>query len=355
MTLLTIGTGVGGAIVADERLLRGGFGAAGEIGHLRVVPGGLPCGCGQRGCIEQYGSGRALLRMANEIADAGGIGQTLAEVRAASTASSPVPWSRNSSTTDDPGAHRCPARTRRLARTGLCLDRRRARPRGVRVRGRGRLRRRATARPDPRGVSRPPAGPRVPSGARGSRLPSWSTTPGSWVRPTWPAARTAEPRRRIGAGLDSAARRSACSTGSSRTSSSGRSSCRCSGRGSRGARTSPRPAPVIFASNHLSFIDSVFLPLAVDRQISFLAKSEYFTGKGFKGWFTKKFFLGIGQLPIDRSGGKASEASLNTRPRVSRQRRPARHLPRGHPQPRRPPLSRPHRRRPHDPRVRARR
>jgi glucokinase len=81
MTLLTIGTGVGGAIVADERLLRGGFGAAGEIGHLRVVPGGLPCGCGQRGCIEQYGSGRALLRMANEIADAGGIGQTLAEVR----------------------------------------------------------------------------------------------------------------------------------------------------------------------------------------------------------------------------------------------------------------------------------
>jgi len=83
MTLLTIGTGVGGAVVADGRLLRGGFGAAGEIGHLRVVPGGLPCGCGARGCIEQYGSGRALLRMANEIADAGGIGQNLADVRAA--------------------------------------------------------------------------------------------------------------------------------------------------------------------------------------------------------------------------------------------------------------------------------
>jgi len=82
MTLLTIGTGVGGAVVSDGRLLRGGFGAAGEIGHLRVVPGGLPCGCGARGCIEQYGSGRALLRMANEIADAGGIGQNLADVRA---------------------------------------------------------------------------------------------------------------------------------------------------------------------------------------------------------------------------------------------------------------------------------
>ncbi|MBN9606734.1 MAG: ROK family glucokinase [Actinomycetales bacterium] len=83
MTLLTLGTGVGGAIVTGGQLLRGGFGAGGEIGHLRLVPQGLPCGCGQRGCLEQYGSGRALLRMANEIADAGGIGQNLAAVREA--------------------------------------------------------------------------------------------------------------------------------------------------------------------------------------------------------------------------------------------------------------------------------
>jgi len=81
MTMLTIGTGVGGAIVTGDRLLRGGFGTAGELGHLRVVPDGLPCGCGARGCIEQYGSGRALLRMANEIADAGGIGLKLAVER----------------------------------------------------------------------------------------------------------------------------------------------------------------------------------------------------------------------------------------------------------------------------------
>jgi glucokinase len=81
MTLLTIGTGVGGAIVTDGRLFRGGFGAGAEIGHMRVVPGGLPCGCGQRGCIEQYGSGRALLRYANEIADQRGIGQALATAR----------------------------------------------------------------------------------------------------------------------------------------------------------------------------------------------------------------------------------------------------------------------------------
>jgi glucokinase len=81
MTMLTIGTGVGGAIVTEDRLFRGGFGAGAEIGHLRVVPDGLPCGCGARGCIEQYGSGRALLRMANAIADVGGIGLGLADAR----------------------------------------------------------------------------------------------------------------------------------------------------------------------------------------------------------------------------------------------------------------------------------
>jgi len=81
MTMLTIGTGVGGAVISQGRLFRGGFGAGAELGHLRVVPDGLPCGCGARGCIEQYGSGRALLRMANEIADVGGIGLALAEAR----------------------------------------------------------------------------------------------------------------------------------------------------------------------------------------------------------------------------------------------------------------------------------
>jgi glucokinase len=82
MTMLTIGTGVGGAIVSQGRLFRGGFGAGAELGHVRIVPDGLPCGCGARGCIEQYGSGRALLRMANEIADVGGIGLALADARA---------------------------------------------------------------------------------------------------------------------------------------------------------------------------------------------------------------------------------------------------------------------------------
>ena len=78
----------------------------------------------------------------------------------------------------------------------------------------------------------------------------------------------------------------------------------------------PKNGGVILASNHLSFIDSVFLPLVVPRRVVFLAKSEYFTGTGLKGWATRQFFKATGQLPIDRSGGKASEDSLNTGLRV---------------------------------------
>lgn len=83
MVMLTIGTGVGGAIVVSDELFRGGFGTGGELGHVRLIPGGLPCGCGAAGCLEQYGSGRALGRLANELADAGGIGRALAEKREA--------------------------------------------------------------------------------------------------------------------------------------------------------------------------------------------------------------------------------------------------------------------------------
>jgi 1-acyl-sn-glycerol-3-phosphate acyltransferase len=83
-----------------------------------------------------------------------------------------------------------------------------------------------------------------------------------------------------------------------------------------GAENIPAHGAVLLASNHLSFVDSIFLPLVIERNMVFLAKSEYFTGKGLKGWLTKMFFLGTGMLPIDRSGGKASEASLNTGLRV---------------------------------------
>jgi 1-acyl-sn-glycerol-3-phosphate acyltransferase len=79
-----------------------------------------------------------------------------------------------------------------------------------------------------------------------------------------------------------------------------------------GRRNVPAEGAAILASNHLSFVDSIFLPLMLDRPVAFLAKSDYFTGKGLKGWATRMFFKGTGQIPIDRSGGKASEASLNT-------------------------------------------
>ena len=71
MMMLTLGTGVGGAVVADGKLMRGGFGIGGEIGHITVVNGGHNCGCGRQGCVEQYSSGTALLRELRKIADSG--------------------------------------------------------------------------------------------------------------------------------------------------------------------------------------------------------------------------------------------------------------------------------------------
>jgi glucokinase len=70
LILLTIGTGIGGGIITNGELNRGAFGVAGEFGHLRMVPNGLRCGCGSYGCLEQYASGKALLRTAKERAQA---------------------------------------------------------------------------------------------------------------------------------------------------------------------------------------------------------------------------------------------------------------------------------------------
>jgi glucokinase len=64
LLMIAVGTGIGGGIIIDGELIRGTFGVAGEVGHMRVVPGGLLCGCGRHGCWEQYASGRALVRLA---------------------------------------------------------------------------------------------------------------------------------------------------------------------------------------------------------------------------------------------------------------------------------------------------
>lgn len=83
-----------------------------------------------------------------------------------------------------------------------------------------------------------------------------------------------------------------------------------------GVENVPDKGAAILASNHLSFSDSFFLSLVVPRPITFLAKSDYFTGSGIKGLFTKAFFKGVGQVPVDRSGGRASEAALRTGLRI---------------------------------------
>jgi glucokinase len=69
MVCVTIGTGVGGGVVVDGRLYRGAHGVGAELGHVRMVPDGHLCGCGNRGCVEQYASGRALVREARALAD----------------------------------------------------------------------------------------------------------------------------------------------------------------------------------------------------------------------------------------------------------------------------------------------
>jgi len=80
----------------------------------------------------------------------------------------------------------------------------------------------------------------------------------------------------------------------------------------------PDKGAAILASNHLSFSDSIFLPLALSRRITFPAKMEYFTGSGIKGRLTRWFFKGVGQIPIDRSGGRASEAAIQSGLKVLR-------------------------------------
>ncbi|XVU27322.1 lysophospholipid acyltransferase family protein [Actinoplanes sp. CA-054009] len=87
----------------------------------------------------------------------------------------------------------------------------------------------------------------------------------------------------------------------------------------RGLSHLPRNGPVILACNHLSFSDSIFTPLMVDRRVTFVAKAEYFTGKGIKGWLMRQFFAGTGTIPVDRSGGKAAQAALETLLRVLRE------------------------------------
>lgn len=81
---------------------------------------------------------------------------------------------------------------------------------------------------------------------------------------------------------------------------------------SEGLENVPQDGAAILASNHLSFSDSIFLPLVLKRKVVFLGKAEYFTGKGVKGAATRAFMEGVGTIPVHRGGGRSSEAALRT-------------------------------------------
>jgi 1-acyl-sn-glycerol-3-phosphate acyltransferase len=78
----------------------------------------------------------------------------------------------------------------------------------------------------------------------------------------------------------------------------------------------PRSGPVIFASNHLSFIDSIAIPVAAPRPVHFLAKSSYFDGSGFTGWVSREFFTAIGAIPVQRGAGQAALDALEQQKRL---------------------------------------
>jgi 1-acyl-sn-glycerol-3-phosphate acyltransferase len=81
----------------------------------------------------------------------------------------------------------------------------------------------------------------------------------------------------------------------------------------------PATGGAILASNHLSAADWIFMPLSLKRRVTFLAKAEYFTGRGVKGFFRRAFFTGAGQVPIDRSSASAAENAIQTGLRVLRE------------------------------------
>jgi 1-acyl-sn-glycerol-3-phosphate acyltransferase len=78
----------------------------------------------------------------------------------------------------------------------------------------------------------------------------------------------------------------------------------------------PHSGPMILASNHLAVADSFYLPLVVSRRITFLAKAEYFTGTGLKGWFQRWFYTAAGQVPIDRTDADSAQSALTTAERI---------------------------------------
>jgi 1-acyl-sn-glycerol-3-phosphate acyltransferase len=85
-----------------------------------------------------------------------------------------------------------------------------------------------------------------------------------------------------------------------------------------GTENVPEEGGAILASNHMSYSDWLFMPLTIPRRVTFVAKAEYFTTPGLKGWLQKTFFSGAGQVPIDRSSGSAAAGAIATGLRILR-------------------------------------
>jgi 1-acyl-sn-glycerol-3-phosphate acyltransferase len=79
-----------------------------------------------------------------------------------------------------------------------------------------------------------------------------------------------------------------------------------------GRENVPLTGPVILASNHLSFIDSIAIPLMAPRMVSYLAKAEYWQGSGIGGWLSRFLFTGLRALPVERDASRAAQAALDT-------------------------------------------
>ena len=85
---------------------------------------------------------------------------------------------------------------------------------------------------------------------------------------------------------------------------------------SQGVEHVPVEGPAILACNHLSYADWLFMPLTLPRRVTFVAKAEYFTTPGIKGFFQKMFFSGVGQVPIDRASGSAAAGAMSSAARI---------------------------------------
>ena len=194
LLLVTVGTGVGGGLVLDGELYRGAFGVGAEIGHLRVVPGGRLCGCGNYGCFEQYASGTALVRNARDAARGGlAPGPDLLDLTGGDIDRIDGPIITDAAREGDQFALEQLAELGRWLGEGIATLAAVLDPAVVAIGGGVERGRRDAARPDPGRVRQQPVRPRAPPDAGDPQGRRSATGPASSAPPTWLVA----DRRRV--------------------------------------------------------------------------------------------------------------------------------------------------------------